>query len=259
MKFLTFYLLCLSFSFKTFAFQHHPTNQKLASPPFKKSKENHQLREISKAKITPIIDGKPKDKVWTQQPWYPINQTWIGAPPTPKDFSGRYKMTWTQNAIYVLAEITDDILIDIHEDPFQKWWDDDCVEIFIDPDNSGGEHQYNTNAFAYHIALDGNVIDMSAEKKPILYNEHVNSKKITHENHVTIWEFEIKLFSDQDAAFKNPLRLEKNKKIGFAIAYNDNDHSEERENFIGSVFVPGEDKNQGWINADIFGTIVLID
>ncbi|WP_372974429.1 sugar-binding protein [Muriicola sp.] len=51
--------------------------------------------------------------------------------------------------------------------------------------------------------------------------------------------------------------MRKNKKIGFALAYCDNDGSAERENFIGSVFVPGEDKNQGWINADIFGTLVL--
>ncbi|WP_418888271.1 hypothetical protein [Maribacter arcticus] len=31
-----------------------------------------------------------------------------------------------------------------------------------------------------------------------------------------------------------------------------------RENFIESVFVPGEDKNQGWINANIFGTLQLV-
>ncbi|MBW2998850.1 CBM9 family sugar-binding protein, partial [Candidatus Woesearchaeota archaeon] len=47
------------------------------------------------------------------------------------------------------------------------------------------------------------------------------------------------------------------KKIGFAIAYCDNDTSEHRENFIGSVFVDGNDKDRGWKDAGIFGTIEL--
>ena len=52
-------------------------------------------------------------------------------------------------------------------------------------------------------------------------------------------------------------RLFNYKKIGFAIAYCDNDTSENRENFFGSVVVDGNDKNRGWIDATIFGTIIL--
>ena len=33
-------------------------------------------------------------------------------------------------------EITDDVLLDQHEDFLALWWDDDCVEIFVDEDNS---------------------------------------------------------------------------------------------------------------------------
>ena len=47
--------------------------------------------------------------------------------------------------------------------------------------------------------------------------------------------------------------------MGFALAYCDNDNSKERENFIGSVYVDGEDKNRGWIDANIFGTLKLIN
>jgi hypothetical protein len=42
-------------------------------------------------------------------------------------------------------------------------------------------------------------------------------------------------------------------------AYSDNDGRLERENFIGSVFIPGTDKNQAWINAGILGTLILIE
>ena len=40
--------------------------------------------------------------------------------------------------------------------------------------------------------------------------------------------------------------------------YADNDKSAEQENFIQSVFMPGEDKNQGWIDVTIFRILELI-
>ena len=226
----------------------------------KKEKKDHQLRNIKKAEITPNVDGDMNDAIWNETKWYPMDQNWIGEFPDVNDFFGRYKMAWTPEALYILVEIKDDVLYDQYKDPLKLWWDDDCVEIFIDADNSGGEHQYNNNAFAYHVALDGNVIDLDASKKPLLYNNHVKMKRKT-DGDVTVWEFEMIVFDDtyEEGKANDPVVLSKDQKLGFAIAYNDNDASKERENFMGSVFVPGEDKNQGWINADIFGTIVLVE
>jgi len=223
-------------------------------------KEDHQLITVKKAIILPVIDGKSGDTAWEQVSWLPLDQRWLGKPYTSADFSGRYKLTWTHEALYLLVEITDDVLFDQYKDPLQLWWDDDCVEIFIDEDNSGGEHQYNHNAFAYHVALDGNVVDLGPDKKPHLYNDHITSKRITQGN-ISTWEFKILLYDDtfKDGKLSKPAKLYATKKVGFALAYCDNDKSLERENFIGSVYVPGEDKNQGWINADIFGTLDLIE
>ncbi len=234
------------------------STEKTALP--KKEKKDHQIRDIKKAEIAPNVDGDMDDPIWNQTKWYPMDQNWIGEFPDIKDFFGRYKMTWTPEALYILVEIKDDILYDQYKDPLKLWWDDDCVEIFIDADNSGGEHQYNNNAFAYHVALDGNVVDLDSQKKPLLYNNHVKMKRTTKDD-VSIWEFELTVYDDtyQEGKANDPVVLSKDQKLGFAIAYNDNDTSKERENFMGSVFVPGEDKNQGWINADIFGTIVLIE
>ncbi|WP_299211850.1 sugar-binding protein [uncultured Aquimarina sp.] len=223
-------------------------------------KKDHQIREVKKAEIAPNVDGDMSDPIWNQTKWYPMDQNWIGEFPTIQDFLGRYKIAWTPEALYILVEIKDDKLYDQNKDPLKLWWDDDCVEIFIDADNSGGGHQYNNNAFAYHVALDGNVVDMDAKKQPILYNNHVSTKRITNGD-VSVWEFELIVYDDtyEEGKTNDAVVLSKDQKIGFAIAYNDNDGSKERENFMGSVFVPGEDKNQGWINADIFGTIVLVE
>ena len=92
-----------------------------------------------------------------------------------------------------------------------------------------------------------------------MYNTHVESKLVT-EGNTSIWEVKLYLYDDtyDDNSDNNtPVKLSPNKKVGFAIAYCDNDYSLERENFIGSIPVEGEDKNRGWIDANIFGTLLL--
>lgn len=224
----------------------------------KSQKKETQLRYVMKAAQAPIIDGKATDSIWNKTKSYPIDQLWLGEAYTSEDFEGSYKLSWTDDALYALVEIKDDSLFDQYADPLELWWDDDCVEVFIDEDNSGGDHQYNHNAFAYHVALDGNVVDMSPEKKGHLYNDHVISKNITTGN-TTIWELKISIYDDtyKENEKNKPVKLSAGKKIGFAIAYCDNDGSKERENFIGSIAIEGEDKNRGWIDASVFGTIQL--
>lgn len=205
------------------------------------------------------IDGLGNEADWQKAEWKPLDQFWLGSPADSQDFKGRYKLLWDEKQLYLLAEITDDTLIDIYKDKFDSWWDDDCLEIFVDEDRSKGEHQYNHNAFAHHIALDGNVVDMGPDHKPHLYNQDLTSKR-TQKGKVSTWEVAVRLFPDtyKDGDKNVPSKLTADKKIGFALAYCDNDHSERRENFIGSIPVDGEDKNRGWIDAGIFGELVLV-
>lgn len=206
----------------------------------------------------PIIDGAMDDQIWDTSPWRKLDQRWLGNLYSSDDFSGRYKLTWNEEALYLLAEITDDVLYDKLEDPLQLWWDDDCLEIFIDEDASGGDHQYNHSAFAYHVALNGHVIDLGPDSLPHFYNDHVMSATRTMDK-TTTWECKVLLFDDtfKDGVPAEASTLVKGKEIGFALAYCDNDGSPERENFIGSTEVEGEDKNRGWIDAGIFDTMIL--
>lgn len=207
---------------------------------------------------TPILDGTDTDEIWQQAEWHPIDQLWIGDAPTPADFTGRYKLAWDENFLYLLAEITDDTLIDQYTDGLDHFWDDDCLEVFIDEDAAGGDHQYNYSAFAYHIALDGKVVDTRPTHKAGYFNDHCTTRRITTGN-TSLWEVAIRIFDDSYAEEEEniPKTLAAGKKIGFALAYCDNDHSPERENFMGSVHVDGEDKNRGWIDAGIFGVLEL--
>ncbi len=223
-------------------------------------KLNNRVTYVTKAEIAPIIDGYKKDACWKSATWYPLNQKWLGKDYTQKDFKGRYKLSWSKDVMHLLVEIKDDILVDQYEDPKKLWWDDDCLEVFVDEDNSGGNHQFNHNAFAYHIALNNHVIDLGPDEQPHFYDDHITCKRRTKGKKST-WELSFKLYSDEyiDDFINQAVELQANKKVGFALAYCDNDGSKERENFIGSEVVEGEDKNRGWIDAGIFGTLILVD
>jgi hypothetical protein len=79
-----------------------------------------QLIQVKKAKEDPIIDGMANETTWKTAEWHPLNQLWLGSAYSPEDFQGQYKLTWTDDALYLLAEITDDKLLDHTQDPLVK-------------------------------------------------------------------------------------------------------------------------------------------
>lgn len=212
---------------------------------------------IAKSNSEINIDGLANDKAWKDTPWRQMDNVWLGETMEEGDFKGHYKLLWDKNYIYILAEIEDDILMDIHKDGLDRYWDDDCLEVFIDEDNSKGNHQYNHNAFAYHISLKNKAVDIGPDSIPHYYN-HLKSARKTN-GHKSTWEVAMSVYNDEyiDGADNTPVALRANKQIGFMIAYCDNDKSAERENFIGSMKVEGEDKNRGWIDAGVFGSYKL--
>lgn len=221
------------------------------------SRERSIKYTFIKAETSPIIDGIANDAIWQKTNWLPIDKAWLGETPSKEDFSGKFKVTWDENYLYVLAEIVDDSLVDTHSNPLSQYWDDDCLEIFIDEDASGGEHTNSFNAFAYHIALNYDVVDYSADG-PEHFNDHVTTVRVKNGTTYT-WETRISIYDDtyDTSKLNKPVMLKSGKKMGFAIAYCDNDSSEFREHFIGSEFIEGDDKNRGYVDADIFGVAVL--
>ena len=218
--------------------------------------------------ITP--DGIANEESWQSAPWRPINQLILGTMPSPEDFSGRFKIIWDEQQLYLLVEIVDDVLFDQHADPKHFYWDDDCLEIFIDEDASGGNHQFNYNAFAYHIALDNQAVDIGKKNKDgtdnfVLLNDHLTSQWRRSElaPNKIIWEVALSVYDDSFSPTNNrqqPVTLSLGKKLGFMLAYCDNDGSKEREHFIGSteISVVNGDKNLGYITADVFEPLTLI-
>ena len=243
MKLNSLYLVTLFFSVTLFA-----------------QKKNKKPIEVKKAETSITIDGFGDDSAWYKAEWHPIDQVWEGKKVKEDDFSGRYKLLWDETSLYVLVEINDDKVIDITRDPLVDYYKDDSIMIGIDEDNSGGEHLSSYNAFTYHISLSGDVVDLNEAKQPRRYNHHIKSAR-NQSGTKNIWEMQVFVFksSYNDRKENRPVKLKPNKQIGFTIGYNDMDVGQERDNLIGSEYVPGKDKNVAYKDADVFGTVLLIN
>lgn len=215
---------------------------------------------------TPIeIDGQATEDCWANAEWHAIDQVWIPYGETMKegDFEGRFKTAWDENYLYLLVEVVDDSLSDNYPNPLDRFWEDDCVEVFIDENRSGGEHEKNYNAFAYHVSLFYDVIDLGDGPNAVNLKDHIDVFMDTIGPNKYLWEMAIKLY---DASFRisNPeasrVYLTHNKLMGFAVAYCDSDASTLRENFIGSMEMPPPPNNNNmYKNADHFGPLLCIN
>ena len=210
-----------------------------------------QTIPLTKEKVA--IDGLGKEMAWSKSAWIPLTHLWAGTHANPADFKGRIKYLTDENYLYVLAEIEDDSLVDINKDPVDHYWDDDCLEVFIDADASGGIHQNNHTAFAYHLSLAGHALDLGESGLPIFMDDHITQKRVCKGNQCT-WEVRFKLYANdyKEGKPNQRVKLNKGNKIRVACAYCDNDYSSEREHFYGSMPIPGEDKNRAWMNASLF-------
>ena len=170
--------------------------------------ESRSIYNAPQAAAAMRVDGIADEAAWDLAEWRDIKYKWLGPDYTPDDFAGRFKIVWTPERIYLLAEIVDDILIDSHRDPLVQYWDDDCLEIFIDEDFSGGEHHYNHNAFAYHFSLDNQAIDIGTDEKARSYSHHTQSTWRQHGDKI-IWEVSIDIYDDSyvDDGDNDPVAL----------------------------------------------------
>lgn len=215
-------------------------------------------------KVAPTIDGTQSDACWEKADWLPIDQVWIpyNAKMATGDFYGKYKVAWDSSYLYILAEITDDSLSDDWTNPLEHWWDDDCIEIFLDENRSKGDHLYNYNAFAYHVSTKYDVVDIGIDQNGLLLNDNLTVRIDTLGPHLYCWEFAIKIY---DSSFdpQNPeasrIELYKKKLLGLTLAYCDNDQTNMRENFIGSMYMSSSTANDNYKNANSFGSLLLVD
>ena len=213
--------------------------------------------------LTPVvIDGSASDACWAKAEWKPINQVWIpyNAKMAAGDFEGKYKVAWDGSYLYLLVEIVDDMISDDYTNPLQNWWEDDCLEIFLDENRSMKDHLNNNNAFAYHISTKYDAIDLNASGGGVNYKNNIKVVMDTIADHTYLWEVAIKVY-DASFSLANPeasrVTLTPKKLMGLTVAYCDNDQTTKRENFIGSMYMTSATANDNYITANYFGSLLL--
>lgn len=245
----------------------------------------------------PTINGIADEHEWARVLWQPLNNLYVdnvsgneNTMPDPSDASGRYKALWKGSELFILAEITDNVLqYTANAVNASQVFGGDALEIFIDEDNSGGAHTKTHNAFAYHISPDGKVADQCGCGQPndyvgnsgnwngVLFNDVAETKVIKNGN-VYTWEVAIKvydsLYTDGGNNSNRLVNLTAGKKMGFGVAYNDYDVAGTRRSLIGSFSIPGTNngiissnnlpinasggRNIAWQDASVFGKIDLL-
>jgi hypothetical protein len=118
----------------------------------------------------PMIDGN-EDEMWSAAPRYKIANVMksfssgeaCSSPSSPNDLSAEYRAMWDENNLYLLVDVTDDVLV--HDPRYAQsttlpsgsatvpWWYNDCIEVYIDADNSKS-NQYDNDDAQYHFDWD---------------------------------------------------------------------------------------------------------
>ena len=119
------------------------------------------LRQAAPATIMPATKapalGGNEDEIWGSVPKYKLENVLssfgdgepASAPTSPDDLSADFRGMWDENNLYLLVNVTDDILRHDAGD----WYESDSVEVYIDADDAKAP-QYGQNDYQYGFNWD---------------------------------------------------------------------------------------------------------
>jgi len=131
------------------AYEFHVTavdtvgNESSASNTITVTTEDKTVADIQlpKASTAPTIDASADD-VWSSVSATALETTLDGSP-SDSDLSATWKALWDDTNLYYLVDVTDDTLTNDSDATIN----DDAVELYLDPDNSGGGSYDGTNDY----------------------------------------------------------------------------------------------------------------
>jgi hypothetical protein len=224
-----------------------------------------QLRRTTPATIIPaakppVIDGN-EDEAWSAAPRYKLANV-IGSfssgescssPSSPNDLSAEYRAMWDENNLYLLVDVTDDVLVNDtnHDQPITlpsgsvavPWWYDDSVEVYIDADNSKS-NQYDNDDAQYHFDWD--------KTKPTIgvHNQHGQLENIEFAMVITPTGYRTEIKFPWATLGR---KLATGATIGLDVQVNDSDGGGKRDHKI----TWNDKQDTAWSNPQAFGNAEL--
>jgi hypothetical protein len=192
------------------------------------------------------IDGA-MDNVWTGKPWMEMNQVITGEENllSPDDLHILWNAVWDKNYLYFLFDLNDDILC---TDNSEDYWSDDCIEFWIDGDNSKNYTPDEKNDFGFQFGYDtysiiktvkqvlGPIVELSCIKEAA----QVTSDGLMIEVAFPLEELGIEPY---DSTL-----------FGIDIDYDDDDDGGDQDSKVKMFAQHDED----WLNPSDWGTFMLL-
>lgn len=197
--------------------------------------------KVYKTTTPPGIDGAI-DPIWEDARVVPMEAATLltGAITSAEDLSGYAKAVWTDTHIYLLADVTDDVLV--NDGP--QIYEDDNVEFYFDGNNAKAA-AYDSDDVQYTFRWnDGTNIGSI----PAAYSKEGIVYAIKERETGYVVEVKIPWSTLQ-------ITPENGKKVGFDFMINDDDTGGGRD----AKLSWNAQADQAWQNPALFGTIVLTD
>lgn len=135
-----------------------PTGAAPSPAPAPARREPPSLRVGKLTGAPPVIDGKLNDEVWRAAPTTgPLIDVSTGGPNQRFPVDGAARIAWDNQHLYLAFEVTDRKLIGNLKpgERDQRLWENECIEIMIDPDGDGD----NTDYYEIQISTQNLIFD----------------------------------------------------------------------------------------------------
>jgi hypothetical protein len=183
------------------------------------------------------------------------NQPWRGR----RDLSAQMYVMYDGRYLYVGADVTDDSLITHWDFPRMNYpWDTDCMDVFLDVrTNSTQGHDPPTPGMFRHLSLaeyretDFGAVAWQGPNGPLLPKPNLvpgaeTFHRRTKQGYAIIARYPLSSLSG--------IMAKPGYKIGFDVAFNDNDGSNYRKN---QHIWAGYNQNQAWYDVGNIGVLVF--
>lgn len=226
------------------------------------------------------LDGVGDEPVWASAPEYALGYaTWPvpsgigwddpvnGTPAEPDDLNASFKAAWDDEYLYILVEVTDDIIV--IDDTDTNYENDDGVEFYLDGDNSRDKGTaWNQPGYDF---VNDRQLKIKADNSTLviggLYDPQENGTVVVEQDIVvdrtfvetdTGYTVELRMnfsgiFRDFFADGSMVQEVDENTYFGFDIKVSDDDDGGERDITHGWA----ADSNNSYSDTTLFGTMVL--
>jgi hypothetical protein len=197
---------------------------------------------IKKAAASPVIDGAMED-MWKDANVYEIKNTVInnglaGA----DDLSGKWRILWDEKNLYILSEVTDDVLVN---DVAEGNENNDNTEFYVNANNDSGSSYTNSTHSLTLTWGKAEVLGWTGTFGPLNSEGMKLASSKTDKGYIVEASFPWANLNATDVAA--------GKNLGVDVHLNDNDGGSSRDHKTATFAT----EDMSWSNPSLFGSAVL--